>query len=64
MKQQEEKLKQDRETAEKIAAKVYAQQLLVDLVPSVLANLSENGFFHDPVERGSYTLLILFKLKF
>ena len=42
----------EKETAEKIAARAFAQSYLSDLVPAVFANLSENGFFYDPVERG------------
>ena len=42
----------EKETAEKIAARAFAQSYLSDLVPAVFSNLSENGFFYDPVKRG------------
>ncbi|XP_071955474.1 radial spoke head protein 3 homolog B-like [Antedon mediterranea] len=51
MKQQREVLKKERETADKIAARAFAQSYLADLVPSVFGTLSDNGFFYDPVER-------------
>ncbi|XP_033118105.1 radial spoke head protein 3 homolog [Anneissia japonica] len=51
MKQQREVLKKERETAEKIAARAFAQSYLADLVPSVFGTLSDNGYFYDPVER-------------
>lgn len=54
MQQQREALLKEKETAEKIAAKAFAQSYLSDLVPSVFSNLNEQGFFFDPVERGKY----------
>lgn len=51
MKQQKEILKKEKETAEKIASRAFAQSYLSDLVPSVFGSLSENGYFYDPVER-------------
>ncbi|XP_013061487.1 radial spoke head protein 3 homolog B-like isoform X1 [Biomphalaria glabrata] len=51
MKQQREVLKKEKETAEKIAARAFAQSYLADLVPSVFGTLSDNGYFFDPVER-------------
>ncbi|XP_070568469.1 radial spoke head protein 3 homolog isoform X2 [Ptychodera flava] len=51
MKQQREVLKKERETAEKIAARAFAQAYLADLVPSVFGTLNDNGYFFDPVER-------------
>lgn len=51
MKQQREVLKKERETAEKIAARAFAQSYLADLVPSVFSTLRDNGYFYDPVER-------------
>ncbi|ESN98703.1 hypothetical protein HELRODRAFT_67265, partial [Helobdella robusta] len=50
MKHQQELIRKEKETAEKIAAKAFAQSFLSDLVPSVVASLSENGYFHDPIE--------------
>ena len=52
MKQQREILRKEKETAEKIAARAFAQSYLADLVPSVFGTLSDNGYFYDPVERG------------
>ncbi|GFS25153.1 radial spoke head protein 3-like protein [Elysia marginata] len=51
MKQQREILRKEKETAEKIAARAFAQSYLADLVPSVFGTLSDNGYFFDPVER-------------
>ena len=52
MQQQREALLKEKETAEKIAARAFAQSYLSDLVPSVFNTLSDHGFFYDPVERG------------
>ena len=52
MQQQREALLKEKETAEKIAARAFAQSYLSDLVPSVFSTLNQNGFFYDPVERG------------
>lgn len=52
MQQQREALMKEKETAEKIAARAFAQSYLADLVPSVFGALSEGGFFYNPVERG------------
>ncbi|XP_072019073.1 radial spoke head protein 3 homolog B-like [Amphiura filiformis] len=51
MKQQREVLLKEKETAEKIAARAFAQSYLADLVPSVFGTLNDNGYFFDPVER-------------
>ncbi|XP_064628814.1 radial spoke head protein 3 homolog [Lineus longissimus] len=51
MKQQRDILKKENETADKIAARAFAQSYLADLVPSVFGTLSDNGYFYDPVER-------------
>ena len=53
MKQQRDVLRKEKETAEKIAARAFAQSYLADLVPSVFGTLSDNGYFYDPVERGT-----------
>jgi len=53
MKQQREVLRKEKETAEKIAARAFAQSYLADLVPTVFGTLSDNGYFYDPVERGT-----------
>ena len=55
MKQQRNALLKERETAEKVAARAFAQSYLSDLVPSVFSTLTQNGFFYDPVERGINT---------
>lgn len=57
MKQQREVLKKQKETADKIAARAFAQSYLADLVPSVFGTLADNGYFYDPVERGEYCLV-------
>nr|XP_033795811.1 radial spoke head protein 3 homolog isoform X2 [Geotrypetes seraphini] len=49
--QQKEILLKEKETAEKIAARAFAQQYLTDLIPSVFSNLRDNGYFYDPIER-------------
>jgi len=54
MKQQREVLKKQKETADKIAARAFAQSYLADLVPSVFGTLADNGYFYDPVERGKF----------
>ncbi|NWV13814.1 RSPH3 protein, partial [Ptilonorhynchus violaceus] len=46
-----EKLQKQKETAEKIAARAFAQRYLADLIPSVFNNLHDSGFFYDPIER-------------
>jgi hypothetical protein len=51
MKQQREILRKEKETADKIAARAFAQSYLADLVPSVFGTLADNGYFYDPVER-------------
>jgi len=56
MKQQREVLRKEKETAEKIAARAFAQSYLADLVPTVFGTLSDNGYFYDPVERGTVIL--------
>ncbi|KAI5626645.1 radial spoke head protein 3-like [Silurus asotus] len=50
IKQQRLIMKKERETADKIAARTFAQQYLADLIPSVYANLRIRGYFYDPVE--------------
>ncbi|KAJ1154950.1 hypothetical protein NDU88_007689 [Pleurodeles waltl] len=50
-KQQREALMKEKETAEKIAARAFAQRYLADLIPSVFSNLRDSGYFYDPVER-------------
>ncbi|PAA47047.1 hypothetical protein BOX15_Mlig020095g3 [Macrostomum lignano] len=49
--QQREVQEKERETANKIAARAFAQSYLADLVPSVFGTLAEHGYFYDPVER-------------
>ncbi|NXM67329.1 RSPH3 protein, partial [Serilophus lunatus] len=46
-----EKLRKQKETTEKIAARAFAKRYLADLIPSVFSNLYASGFFYDPVER-------------
>ncbi|XP_071775223.1 radial spoke head protein 3 homolog [Centroberyx gerrardi] len=49
--QQREVLEQEKETAEKIAARAYTQNYLADLLPSVFTTLRTHGYFYDPVEK-------------
>jgi len=51
MEQQRDILRKEKETADKIAARAFAQSYLADLVPSVFGTLADNGYFYDPVER-------------
>lgn len=51
MKQQREILRKEKETADKIAARAFAQSYLADLIPSVFGTLADNGYFYDPIER-------------
>ena len=52
MVQQRQALLKEKETAEKVSARAFAQSYLSDLVPAVFTRLSDGGFFYDPVERG------------
>lgn len=40
-----------KETAEKIAARAFAQRYLADLLPSVFGSLRDGGYFYEPIER-------------
>ncbi|XP_072516665.1 radial spoke head protein 3 homolog [Salminus brasiliensis] len=51
LKQQREVLEKEKETAEKIAARAFAQNYLADLLPSVYTTLRDHGYFYDPVQR-------------
>lgn len=53
MHQQREALLKEKETAEKIAARAFAQSYLNDLVPSVFSILYDSGYFYDTTERGT-----------
>ncbi|NWR85487.1 RSPH3 protein, partial [Furnarius figulus] len=53
-----EKLRKQKETTEKIAARAFAKHYLADLIPSVFSNLSDSGFFYDPIERDIETKFI------
>ncbi|NXC24072.1 RSPH3 protein, partial [Campylorhamphus procurvoides] len=53
-----EKLRKQKETTEKIAARAFAKRYLADLIPSVFSNLYDSGFFYDPVERDIETRFI------
>ena len=64
MQQQREALLKEKETAEKIAARAFAQSYLADLVPSVFSTLNQNGFFYDPVERGTVATIVIACLQF
>lgn len=56
--QQREMLLKEKETAEKVAARAFAQQYLADLIPSVFSSLRDNGYFYDPVERDVETVFM------
>merc|ERR1711937_577561 len=49
--QQREVRRKEKETAEKIAARAYAQNYLMDMIPVVFGKLKDSGFFYDPVAR-------------
>eukprot|EP00051_Salpingoeca_urceolata_P004372 m.64538 g.64538 ORF g.64538 m.64538 type:complete len:473 (-) comp13599_c0_seq1:181-1599(-) len=51
MRQQKEALAKEKETAEKIAARAFAQSYLSEIVPSVFGSLKDGGFFYDEQER-------------
>ncbi|KAL6485848.1 hypothetical protein MHYP_G00052400 [Metynnis hypsauchen] len=51
IKQKRVVLEKERETAEKIAARVFAQHYLADLLPSVYTTLKDHGYFSDLVQR-------------
>ncbi|GCB78050.1 hypothetical protein scyTo_0017695, partial [Scyliorhinus torazame] len=51
MEQQQNVLKKEKDTADKIAARAFAQSYLADLIPTVFSTLRDNGYFYDPVER-------------
>ncbi|NXU88730.1 RSPH3 protein, partial [Xiphorhynchus elegans] len=53
-----EKLRKQKETTEKIAARAFAKRYLADLIPSVFSNLYDSGFFYDPIERDIETEFI------
>ena len=53
MRQQRQALLKEKETAEKVSARAFAQSYLSDLVPAVFTRLSDGGFFYDPIERGT-----------
>ncbi|XP_063773530.1 radial spoke head protein 3 homolog [Pseudophryne corroboree] len=56
--QQREMLLKEKETAEKVAARAFAQQYLTDLIPSVFSSLRDSGYFYDPLERDVETELM------
>lgn len=49
--QQREVRRKEKETAEKIAARAYSQNYLMDMIPIVFGKLKDSGFFYDPVAR-------------
>ena len=63
MQQEEDVHRAEREAQEKIAARAFSRAYLQDLVPSVFNNLRENGYFYDPVERGSNFEVFICKSK-
>jgi hypothetical protein len=51
VKQEMERIKREKETKEKLASRMYAQQYLGNLEDRVFAKLEDQGWFHDVVER-------------
>ncbi|KAI5773744.1 RSPH3 [Gulo gulo luscus] len=49
--QQWEVVYKHNETSQKVAARVFAQRYLADLLPSVFDSLRDGGYFYDPIER-------------
>lgn len=49
--QQWEVVYKHNETSQKVAARVFAQRYLADLLPSVFGSLRDGGYFYDPIER-------------
>ncbi|XP_056283654.1 radial spoke head protein 3 homolog [Pseudoliparis swirei] len=49
--QQKEVLKEEKEIAEKIAARAYTKQFFSDLLLTVFTSLRSHGYFYDPVEK-------------
>ncbi|XP_068593446.1 radial spoke head protein 3 homolog [Cebidichthys violaceus] len=56
--QQKEVLKNEKEVAEKIAARACAKQYLSDLLPAVFTSLRGHGYFYDPVAKDVETNFI------
>jgi hypothetical protein len=55
MKQQADILRDEKDTALKIAARAFARGFMKDLIPTVFGLLSDHGYFYDPVERGNFS---------
>lgn len=49
--QEKERVARDRKIQEKADARSFAKQYLQDLAPRVFDNLTEKGYFYDPVLR-------------
>ncbi|CAN0307177.1 radial spoke head protein 3 homolog [Lampetra fluviatilis] len=49
--QQQEVVAQEKEVADKVAARAFAKRYLGDLIPAVFSTLRDTGYFYDPVER-------------
>merc|ERR1712062_631424 len=49
--QQREVRRKEKQTAEKIAARAYAQNYLMDMIPVVFGKLRDSGYFFDPIKR-------------
>ncbi|XP_051952422.1 radial spoke head protein 3 homolog [Xyrauchen texanus] len=63
IKQQKAVLEKEKETAEKIAARAFAQQYMSDLLPPVFYNLRDSGYFYDPVKRDLETKFLPWLMK-
>lgn len=57
--QQWEVVYKHNETSQKVAARVFAQRYLADLLPSVFGSLRDGGYFYDPIERGWFIEVLL-----
>ncbi|KAI8608289.1 radial spokehead-like 2, partial [Chytriomyces sp. MP71] len=51
-------MKEKQESAEKVAARAFAQAYLSNLIPSVFDSLSSNGYFYDTIEKEVETLFL------
>jgi hypothetical protein len=58
IKQERERVDRERKLKEKIQAKSLAQHYLQDLTPNVFQNLTDKGYFYDPVLREVETMFV------
>lgn len=48
----------EKELAAKVAAQAFSRAYLADLQFAIFKNLTENGYFYDPVEYGESVLFV------